>query len=67
MPGDETSTSSGDPARARASQGVSARLFDLWSEIYDLRWVQQLAYRPVHDAVLGALQERPRRAVLDLG
>ncbi|MBW2294862.1 MAG: class I SAM-dependent methyltransferase, partial [Deltaproteobacteria bacterium] len=46
---------------------VSVRLFDLWSEIYDIGWVQQLAYRPVHDAVLDALRQRPRAAILDLG
>ncbi|MBW2295022.1 MAG: class I SAM-dependent methyltransferase, partial [Deltaproteobacteria bacterium] len=37
------------------------------SEIYDIGWVQQLAYRPVHDAVLDALRQRPRSAILDLG
>jgi len=53
--------------RTRDSGSVSVRLFDLWSEIYDIGWVQQLAYRPVHDAVLDALRQRPRSAILDLG
>jgi ubiquinone/menaquinone biosynthesis C-methylase UbiE len=79
MPIIETSTSAagsdrpGDlgsgpaPRPARDARGVSARLFDLWSEVYDVEWVQRLAYRPVHDAVLEALRQRPRRAILDLG
>ena len=62
-----TSASTSDRERSRAAaRGVGARFFDLWSEVYDVGWVQQLAYRPVHDAVIDALVRRPRRAVLDL-
>lgn len=52
---------------SRKSWSVNVRLFDLWSEVYDFGWIQRLAYRPVHDAVLDALHRQPRHAVLDLG
>ena len=45
--------------------GPSRRFFDLWSRLYDARLVQRVVYRPVQDAVVGALG-RPRR-VLDVG
>jgi ubiquinone/menaquinone biosynthesis C-methylase UbiE len=47
--------------------GPNRWFFDLWSRFYDLRLVQRLTYRPVHDAVLRALVERPGRRVLDIG
>jgi ubiquinone/menaquinone biosynthesis C-methylase UbiE len=53
--------------RSRDSWSVGVRLFDLWSEVYDTDWIQRLAYRPVHDAVLDAVRQHPRRAILDLG
>ncbi|MFN8545631.1 MAG: methyltransferase domain-containing protein [Candidatus Binatia bacterium] len=42
-------------------------LFDAWSHFYDLEFIQRLTYRPVHDAVVAALRERPPRRLLDLG
>lgn len=53
--------------RNRTAGSVSASLFDRWSDVYDIEWVQQLAYRPVHDAVLDALHRQPRGAILDVG
>jgi len=47
--------------------GPDRWLFDLWSRVYDLPWVQRVTYRPEQDAVLRRLAPlRPRR-VLDLG
>jgi len=50
-------------ARPRANRWF----FDAWSRIYDLPPVQMATYRPVHNAVLGALRERRCRRLLDLG
>jgi SAM-dependent methyltransferase len=50
-----------------ARTGVSPVLFDLWSHFYDIPWVQQLVYRPVHDAVLRALRTTGSRRALDIG
>lgn len=47
--------------------GPSRGLFDAWSAIYDLRLVQRLTYRPVHDAVAAALRARRPRRVIDVG
>ncbi len=47
--------------------GPNRWFFDAWSRIYDLPWVQVATYRPVHNAVLRALREPPRRRVLDIG
>lgn len=47
--------------------GPDRRLFDLWSRVYDLPWVQRLTYRPEQDAVLRRLAALPARRVLDLG
>lgn len=44
-----------------------AGFFDLWSRFYDLPPVQAAVYRPVHHAVLGELQARSPRRVLDVG
>jgi len=41
--------------------------FDAWSYIYDFPLVQLATYRPVHNAVLGALVEADSRAILDVG
>jgi ubiquinone/menaquinone biosynthesis C-methylase UbiE len=48
-------------------RGPDRGFFDLWSVVYDAPWVQRLTYRPVHDAVLGALRGRGARHVLDIG
>jgi ubiquinone/menaquinone biosynthesis C-methylase UbiE len=50
-----------------AERGPNRWFFDVWSRIYDLPWVQRVTYRPVHDAVLGALEESGCRRVLDIG
>ncbi len=42
-------------------------LFDLWSLVYDQPLVQRLTYRPVHDAVVEELRQRPPAWLLDLG
>ncbi len=39
--------------------------FDLWSRVYDIPAVQRAVYKPVQDAVMGALGDP--RDVLDLG
>ncbi len=41
--------------------------FDGWSQFYDLAPVQWATYRPVHDAVLRALDVEPQGRVLDVG
>jgi hypothetical protein len=62
-----TSASDEGRRRSRGSWSVGVRLFDLWSNVYDIDWIQQLTYRPVHDAVLDAIRQHPRSAILDLG
>jgi ubiquinone/menaquinone biosynthesis C-methylase UbiE len=58
--------STAQSSRSRASQSV-ARSFDRVSRFYDNALLQQIAYRPNHDAVVAALKRyRPRR-VLDIG
>lgn len=47
-------------------RGPKRWFFDAWSLVYDLGLVQRLTYRPVHDAVVAALAERPPGRVLDL-
>jgi ubiquinone/menaquinone biosynthesis C-methylase UbiE len=47
--------------------GAKRWFFDAWSRIYDTRLIQRATYRPVHDAVVAALQAHPPRRVLDLG
>jgi ubiquinone/menaquinone biosynthesis C-methylase UbiE len=47
--------------------GPARAFFDLWSSFYDQPLVQRLTYRPVHDGVVEALQERRPSRVLDLG
>jgi len=41
--------------------------FDLWSASYDRSALQATTYRPVHDAVLGRLDDVDPSVVLDLG
>lgn len=55
------------PTGAEEREGPRPWFFDLWSTVYDLSWVQTLAYRPVHDAIVMALSGRPPRNVLDVG
>ncbi len=47
--------------------GPNPWFFDLWSRVYDLRLVQRLTYRPVHDAVMEELRASGARRVLDVG
>jgi ubiquinone/menaquinone biosynthesis C-methylase UbiE len=47
--------------------GPDRWFFDVWSRFYDLPLVQRLTYRPVHDAVLGQVERRGVRRVLDVG
>lgn len=51
----------------RTSGGPDSLFFDLWSRFYDVRAVQRVAYRPVHDAVVEALLADPPRRVVDVG
>lgn len=44
-----------------------APLFDAWSRVYDNPAVQAALYRPVHEAVLAELRQRPASRVLDIG
>lgn len=48
-------------------RGPHRRLFDEWARFYDAAWLQLSTYRPVHDAVLGALGRLPVRRALDVG
>jgi len=67
----------GGPARPRSagvsdpsavpSPGAKRWFFDVWSSFYDLRLVQRLTYRPVHDAVVRVLRHHEPRTLLDLG
>jgi len=50
-----------------AERGPNRWFFDAWSRIYDLPLVQVATYRPVHDAVLSALEASGCRHVLDVG
>jgi ubiquinone/menaquinone biosynthesis C-methylase UbiE len=43
-----------------------SRFFDQWSKTYDATLLQDLTYRPVHDALLDRVRGEPNR-VLDLG
>jgi ubiquinone/menaquinone biosynthesis C-methylase UbiE len=47
--------------------GPTRGFFDAWSRVYDFPLVQRATYRPVHDAVLGALAAEPCPRVLDIG
>lgn len=47
--------------------GPARLFFDLWSLVYDLRPVQALVYRPVHEAVLARLRAFRALRVLDVG
>jgi len=49
------------------SAGPTRGFFDAWSRIYDFPLVQLATYRPVHDAVLHALESEPPARVLDIG
>ncbi len=51
----------------RDTSGPPRTFFDVWSRVYDLPLLQWATYRPVHDAVLGALRARALASVLDLG
>ena len=67
----------GDPSRphppeasvpsAGTPSGAKRWFFDAWSLFYDLRLVQRLTYRPVHDAVVRVLRHHEPRSLLDLG
>ena len=48
-------------------EGASRRFFDLWSRVYDFPVVQALTYRPVQDAVVARVRDRPPQRVLDVG
>ena len=50
-----------------AERGAQRWFFDAWSYVYDFPWVQRATYRPVHNAVLRAVQATSCRRVLDLG
>jgi len=47
--------------------GPTRGFFDAWSRIYDFSLVQRATYRPVHDAVLRALEAEPCVRALDIG
>lgn len=47
--------------------GPTRGFFDAWSRVYDFPLVQRATYRPVHDAVLGALAAERCPRVLDIG
>src|SRR5262245_29795828 len=47
--------------------GPTRGFFDVWSRVYDFPLVQRATYRPVHDAVLGALAAEPPARILDIG
>jgi ubiquinone/menaquinone biosynthesis C-methylase UbiE len=51
----------------RRPPGPKRWFFDVWSYVYDAKWVQRAVYQPEQDAVLAALRERPPAAVLDVG
>lgn len=42
-------------------------LFDVWSQTYDRTGLQQIAYRPIHDAILDRITDLDPDVVLDLG
>ncbi|MEZ5144823.1 MAG: methyltransferase domain-containing protein [Acidimicrobiales bacterium] len=46
---------------------MDSLVFDLWSRVYDVRAVQRVAYRPVHDAVVEALLAEPPQRIVDVG
>ncbi len=50
-----------------AAVGPNRWFFDLWSQVYDLPWVQRAAYRPVHDAVIESLRQHKPTRLLDIG
>jgi SAM-dependent methyltransferase len=52
---------------AMAAGGPTRWFFDLWSIFYDQPLVQRLTYRPVQDAVAGALRALRARRILDVG
>jgi SAM-dependent methyltransferase len=54
-------------ASADDPRGPHRLFFDAWSLFYDTPTVQQLTYRPVHDAVVQALQADPPARILDVG
>lgn len=54
------------PGPADTASGPTPWFFDVWSRVYDVGIVQRLTYRPVHDAITGALAAHPPRRVLDL-
>jgi ubiquinone/menaquinone biosynthesis C-methylase UbiE len=55
-------------ARApRAREQTDRRFFDIWSRFYDFPLVQLATYRPIHEAVLRALEHAQPRSVLDVG
>ncbi len=47
--------------------GGRARLFDLWSHVYDAPVVQWLVYRPVQQIVVDELRDEPARRIVDVG
>jgi SAM-dependent methyltransferase len=52
---------------AAGAPGAKRGFFDAWSFFYDLRLVQWLTYRPVHDAVMRLLRQHEPQRLLDLG
>jgi ubiquinone/menaquinone biosynthesis C-methylase UbiE len=48
-------------------RGPNRWFFDAWSHVYDWPIVQRATYRPLHDAVIGALEPFKGRRVLDVG
>jgi len=49
------------------ARGPNRWFFDAWSHVYDWPVVQWATYRPVHDAVLAALEPFHGRRILDIG
>jgi ubiquinone/menaquinone biosynthesis C-methylase UbiE len=56
-----------DDTVAASRRGPRRGFFDAWARIYDVPLVQWATYRPVHNAVLGALRTHAPASVLDLG
>jgi ubiquinone/menaquinone biosynthesis C-methylase UbiE len=51
-----------------SGKAVDHWFFDVWSRGYDLALPQRLAYRPIHDAIMETLGNRPAaRRLLDVG
>ena len=67
MPAPPHSSSARDDTVTPPRRGPRRGFFDAWARVYDVPLVQWATYRPVHDAVLGALRGHAPTSVLDLG